>query len=237
MSRPLRIWTAGRELAMAGLDSPLDAARRGRPVEIEIGFGKGRFLLSRAAARPDTTFVGIEAATLYWQAVNRQAERRGLGNLITVCGDALYVLAACLEREVASAMHVYFPDPWPKTRHHRRRLLDASTVDLVVGALAPGGALYFATDHAAYGDAVRAVLARYPAVSVTPVEGPWPDGPRTHYETKYEVEGRPILRLIVTRVAPAASPLLHPDGVADVVAGDLGAEDGAPGAEDGVGGR
>ena len=73
-------------------------------------------------------------------------------------------------------MHVYFPDPWPKTRHHRRRLLDPSTVDLVVGVLAPGAALYFATDHAEYGAAVRAVLERYPAVSVERVEAPGPTG-------------------------------------------------------------
>jgi tRNA (guanine-N7-)-methyltransferase len=226
MIRPLRIRAAGREPRLAELGSLLDARRRGAPVEIEIGFGKGRFLLSRAAAHPDTTFVGIEAAALYWEIVNRGAERRGLGNLITLCGDALYVLGACLEREVASVVHVYFPDPWPKTRHHRRRLLDASTVDLVVGALAPGGTLYFATDHTEYGDSVCAVLDRYPAVAVTRVDGPWPDGPRTHYETKYELEGRPILRLVVQRVAPAASPLLHPDGVAAVVAHVPGAENG-----------
>jgi tRNA (guanine-N7-)-methyltransferase len=219
MIRPLRIRTEGRELRLADLGGALEERRRRGPLELEIGFGKGRYLLARAAALPDTTFVGIESAAIYWSLANRRAERRGLRNLITVCGDALYVLGVCLDSEYASAVHVYFPDPWPKTRHQRRRLLDASTVDLVVRALAPGGTLYFATDHADYGESVRAVLGRYPAVAVERVMGEWPDGPRTHYETKYEVESRPILRLVVTRVAPPGAPLLHPDGVAGVVYG------------------
>ena len=209
----------GRDLQLGELSETIDELRRRGPLEIEIGFGKGRYLLSRAAAHPGTSFVGIEAAKLYWALTNRRAGRRGLRNLLTICGDALYVLGACLDRGIASVVHVYFPDPWPKLRHQRRRLLDRSTVDLVVGALAPGGALYFATDHAEYGAAVSSVLERYPAVRVERVEGPWPDGPRTHYETKYEREGRPILRLVVTRVAPAEASLLHPDGVDDVTGG------------------
>ena len=196
------------------------ACRRGR-LEIEIGFGKGRYLLARAAAEPDTTFLGIESAAPYWAATTRRAERRGIANLITLCGDALYLLAARLERESADAVHVYFPDPWPKTRHHRRRLLDPSTVDLVVGVLAPGASLYFATDHDDYGTAVCAVLDRYPAVGVERVEGPWPGGARTHYEAKYEREGRPIFRLVVTRLAPAGASLLHPDGAASIAVGSF----------------
>jgi tRNA (guanine-N7-)-methyltransferase len=209
----------GRDLDLAELAATLAELRRRGPLEIEIGFGKGRYLLARAAAHPGTTFVGIESAALYWKLANHRAQRRGLRNLVTICGDALYVLGACLDRGHASAVHVYFPDPWPKLRHHRRRLLDRSTVDLVVGALAPGGALYFATDHADYGELVQRVLERYPGVRVERVEGPWPDGPRTHYETKYEREGRPILRLVVTRVSPAGAASLHPDGVDEVTGG------------------
>jgi tRNA (guanine-N7-)-methyltransferase len=212
----------GREIGPAELESELDRRRRaGARLEVEIGFGKGRYLLGRAAAEPEVTFVGIESATLYWQETTRRAQRRGLGNLITLCGDALYVLAVCLERESASAVHVYFPDPWPKSRHHRRRLLDPSTVDLVFGVLAPGATLCFATDHAEYGAAVCEVLERYPVVGVERLDGPWPDGWRTHYETKYEAEGRPILRLMVTRRAPAGAPLLHPDGAAAIAAGAI----------------
>jgi tRNA (guanine-N7-)-methyltransferase len=211
----------GRELALEELAAMLAARPEGESLELEIGFGKGRYLIERAAAEPGTRFVGIESAAIYWAVANRRAERRRLRNLITVCGDALYVLAACLDREIASAVHVYFPDPWPKTRHSRRRLLDASTVDLVLRVLAPGGRLYFATDHVDYGAAVRRVLERYPAVSVEAIDSPWPDGPRTHYETKYEREGRSILRLIATRDAPAAALRLHPDAVRQIAAGPL----------------
>jgi tRNA (guanine-N7-)-methyltransferase len=222
MIKPLRVWMGGREVGPPELEAELSRLRSaGARLEVEIGFGKGRYLLDRAAAEPDVTFIGVESATLYWAETTRRAERRSLANVITICGDALYLLAVCLERESASAVHVYFPDPWPKTRHHRRRLLDPSTVDLVFGLLAPGAKLWFATDHAEYGAAVLDVLARYPAAAVERVEGPWPDGERTHYETKYEAEGRPILRLLVTRRAPAGASLLHPDGADAIAAGSI----------------
>ncbi|HVR28020.1 MAG TPA: hypothetical protein VMS86_00675 [Thermoanaerobaculia bacterium] len=215
----MRIWREGRELELREIALPIVSRAAGCPLEIEIGFGKGRFLVAQAAARQGTRFLGIESAPTYWRLASRRAARRGLLNLVTVCGDALYVLAACLERGCASTVHIYFPDPWPKIRHRRRRLLDEGTVDLVLGALEPGGVLYFATDHVDYGEAVRDVLARHPGVSVECVEGPWPDGPRTNYEVKYQREGRPILRLRVTRRAPAGASMLHPDGVAEVAAG------------------
>jgi tRNA (guanine-N7-)-methyltransferase len=211
----------GRDLDLRDLAAALHPSWRRGPLELEIGFGKGRFLLTRAAEHPETTFLGIEAAELYWTETTRRAERRGLENVITVCGDALYVLAACLGDAIADAVHVYFPDPWPKTRHHRRRLFDPSTVDLVVGVLAPEAPLYFATDHAEYGALVEAVLRAYPAVEVERVAGRWPEGERTHYETKYELEGRPILRLVATRRAATSAVLLHPGGRAEVAAGAI----------------
>jgi tRNA (guanine-N7-)-methyltransferase len=221
MIKPLRIWMGGREIGLLELETELEQRRRRGRVELEIGFGKGRYLLGRAAAEPDVTFIGIESAAFYWAATTRRAERRGLRNLITICGDALYVLAVGLEHESVDAIHVYFPDPWPKTRHHRRRLLDPSTIDLVFGVLVPGGSLHFATDHAEYGAAVVGVLERYPAAAVERIEGPWPDGRRTHYETKYEREGRPILRLVAARRAPALASLLHPDGAPAIAAGGI----------------
>ena len=216
--QPLDVWRAGGSCPPGELARGAIAGGDGSRMEIEIGFGKGRFLLARAAAMPDTTFLGIESAPVYWRLASRRAERRGLRNLILVRGEALYVLDALLEREVADALHVYFPDPWPKVRQRKRRLFDASTVDLVLGALAPGGVLQFATDHADYGESVRRLLLRHPALGVETVEGAWPEGPRTNYETKYELAGRPILRLRATRRAGAGASLLHPDGIAAVTA-------------------
>jgi tRNA (guanine-N7-)-methyltransferase len=218
--RPVQIWSAGRELALRDADWPVvGRAAPGRRLEIEIGFGKGRYLLRRAAALPGAEFVGIESAPTYWRLASARAERRGLRNLTTICGDALYLLATSIEPAVADAMHVYFPDPWPKLRHRKRRLLDDATVDLVIGALVPGGSLYFATDHLEYGEVAHDVLTRHPALVVQRVEGPWPDGARTNYETKYEREGRRILRLIARRRAGAGLRVVHPDGRRDVVAG------------------
>ena len=95
----------------------------------------------------------------------------------------------------ASALHVYFPDPWPKVRHHKRRLFDPETVDLVFRLLRRGGRFSFATDFLDYGERVVEILSGYPALRFARRDGPWDEGPRTNYEAKYEIEGRPILRL------------------------------------------
>lgn len=185
--------------------------------EVEIGFGKGRYLLASAAARPDGRFLGVEIAGEYWRLARDRARRRRLGNLLLVRADAVYLLAALLPRGFARRLHVYFPDPWPKTRHHKRRLFDPETVDLLLALLAPGGELYFATDHLAYGEVVEEILASHPAVAVTRWEGPWPDGARTNYEAKYLVEGRPIRRLVV-QLRPGVA-LVHPRGLDGLVIG------------------
>lgn len=187
------------------------------PWELEIGFGKGRYLLHRAEKCPERRFLGIEIAGQYFRIMVDRARRRGLGNVLGIQGEALYALSAALPRGFADVAHVYHPDPWPKARHHKRRLFDPETVDLVLGALRPGGTLFFGTDHLEYGELVVEILERHPAVSLRRLDGPWPDGPRTNYEAKYVREGRPILRVEVT-VDPEASAGLHPDGVAGIVA-------------------
>jgi tRNA (guanine-N7-)-methyltransferase len=190
---------------------------------VELGFGKGRFLLRRAAESPGERFLGVELAAEYFRLAARRAERRRLTNLALVHGDALFLLSAVLPREFAAGVHVYFPDPWPKTRHHKRRLFDAETVDLVLGLLQPGGVLSFATDFLDYGDQVRDILAGYPGLELRSCD-PWPEGPRTNYEAKYVEEGRPILRLEATLAGPARA--LHPRGEQAVVSA-VGAGGGA----------
>jgi tRNA (guanine-N7-)-methyltransferase len=186
--------------------------------EVEIGFGKGRYLLRRAAEEPAGRFAGIEMAPSYYRMVVERARRRGVRNLLVVRGPAETVLATVLPRGFARAVHVYFPDPWPKSRHERRRLFDAESVDLVLGLLRPGGTLWLATDFIAYGEAVAALLASHPLARVRRVEGGWPEGPRTNYEAKYLREGRPILRLAVEWQGGEGARALHPDGVAGVLA-------------------
>ncbi|REJ84015.1 MAG: hypothetical protein DWQ30_05860 [Acidobacteria bacterium] len=183
-----------------------------RRLELEIGFGKGRFLLRRAAEQPQTSFLGIEIVSYYFRLVARRAARRGLDNLRVLHAEALYALAALLPTGFADAVHVYFPDPWPKARHHKRRLFDAESIDLLVRALKPGGAIFFASDHLPYAALVEQLLRSHPRLEVESLEG-WPEGPRTHYEGKFEQQGRPICRLVARPLAgtpPERS--LHPAG-------------------------
>lgn len=208
--------TALRSLAPA--ENPLESLLPGSgPWEVEIGFGKGRHLLQQAAAHPERRFLGIEVVSKYFRRVQQRALRRRLDNLLVVRGEALYLLSTVLPQGFADVLHVYFPDPWPKSRHHKRRLFDPETVDLVLGALRPGGRFFFATDFLAYGEEVAGILAGYPGLQITRHEGPWPDGARTNYEAKYMAEGRPILRLS-GQIEPAARPGgLHPVGAARIL--------------------
>ena len=209
---PLALSVAGREAGNGSLGAPLrldELVPGDGPWEVELGFGKGRFLLARAAAHPERRFLGVEQVSEYYRLVARRAGRRRLANLVVIRGEALYLAAARLPRGFAAAVHVYFPDPWPKNRHRRRRLFDAQSVDLVLGLLRPGGELLFATDFLDYGEAVLRILAGYPQLRIARLAG-WPEGPRTHYESKYVLEGRPILRARAALDAPALEP--HPQG-------------------------
>ena len=180
--------------------------------EVELGFGKGRFLLASAAAAPGRPFLGVEIVSKYFRLAARRAGARGLGNLVLLRGEALYLIATLLPAAMARTVHVYFPDPWPKSRHHRRRLLDPRTVDLVLSLLDPAsGRLCFATDHMDYGEAVVETLEAHPAVEVEILPCGWPEGPRTNYEAKFEAGGRRIVRLVAA-LRPDAPGLLHPQG-------------------------
>lgn len=184
--------------------------------ELEVGFGKGRYLLRRAAAEPARRFLGIEIAGEYFGLAARRLARRKIANLLLLEGDAAYFATAHLPRGAFAAVHVYFPDPWPKLRHRKRRLFAADSVDLVASLVAPGGRLWFATDFLEYGAGVRELLESYPGATVTAHAEPWPDGARTNYEAKYIAEGRRIVRLEVA--FDAATPP-HPDGLRELLVG------------------
>lgn len=205
------LWASGAVEASAAVPfAPADLTRPGADWEVEVGFGKGRYLRNAARDRPSVNFLGVELVGEYFREVARLARRDRLANLVVVRAEALYLLAAVLPRGFASAVHVYFPDPWPKARHRRRRLFDATSVDLVVGLLKPGATLFFATDFVSYGEDVRALLESYPGLRVERRVADWDDGPRTNYEAKYVREGRSFVRLTATRVPMDMPP--HPRG-------------------------
>ena len=216
------VFTAGeRHWSVSDLPHPLsldELLPAGGDWEVEIGFGKGRYLLRRALELPQRRFLGVEVVSKYFHLLRRRGRHWGANNLLLARGEALYLLSALLPPAFATRLHVYFPDPWPKARHHRRRLFDPETVDLVLGVLRPGGTLCFATDFLDYGEQVKEILEAYPRLTVEPRDEPWPDGARTNYEAKYIAEGRPILRLEAS-LAPDAEPgALHPEGRAGILA-------------------
>lgn len=211
--KPTLVSLSRNELDLAHLAVPLqleELLAGDGPWEVEIGFGKGRFLLRRASAETGGRFLGIEVARKYYRLAQKRMRKQGLGNVILIAGEALYLLSVALPAAFASVVHVYFPDPWPKSRHQKRRLFDPESVDLVIGLLRPGGRLYFATDHLEYGDLVAEILGSHPAITVSTRQGLWEDGPRTNYEAKYERERRPIVRLEATRSGEAGDDLIHP---------------------------
>lgn len=207
-----------RSLSDLAVPLPLDELLPGSGEwDVELGFGKGRYLLRRAAEEPDGRFLGIELVGKYYRLADRRRRRRRLPNVVLLCGEALYLMSIALPAAFAASVHVYFPDPWPKNRHQKRRLFDAETVDLLLGLLTPGGNLWFATDHLEYGESVRGILTSHHAVAAVRLMERWPDGARTNYEAKYEAEGRPILRLAASR-SGQADGLLHPRGRLGVIA-------------------
>jgi tRNA (guanine-N7-)-methyltransferase len=156
------------------------------PVEIEIGPGRGDVLLAFAAARPDTNFFAIEHAAGLAEALAAEAAARGLTNVRVVAGDARCVLGLAPPASVAT-VHVYFPDPWPKTRHRHRRLFDRQDLaDAIVRVLAGGGAVHVATDLPALGERARANLH---AAGLREVPARGPARPVSKFERKYAAAG------------------------------------------------
>lgn len=120
------------------------------PVEIEIGFGKGRFLLSESRKRPGTNFLGIERSRKFLRIALLRQAKDPRPNCRMLCLDADMVVKLLVPPDSVTAYHVYFPDPWPKDRHHKRRLFNPRLVEKMAETLIPGGMLYLKTDHEEY---------------------------------------------------------------------------------------
>lgn len=169
-----------------------------RPVEIEVGFGKGLFLVTAGQARPDVNFLGIELVRKYQLYATQRVAVRKLANVRTCCGDATRILRDLVPPGSVAAVHVYFPDPWWKTRHKKRLLFTPDFAATVLAVLAPGGHLHFVSDVADYFAMVMATLAAVPGFTRLPP----PDAAEpahdmdylTNFERKFRKEGRPIHR-------------------------------------------
>jgi tRNA (guanine-N7-)-methyltransferase len=185
------------------VDDPLDLPSRfGRraPLVLEVGSGMGEGTAELAAADPDRDYLAAEVHPPGVANLLRLIEARGLTNLRVANVDALELVRR-IPPETLAAIHAFFPDPWPKRRHHKRRLFQPAHVALLRSRLAPGGIIHAATDWEEYAKAMRATLTADPEL-VNAYEG-WaprqPHRPRTKYEQRADAAGRPTFELIFRR--------------------------------------
>lgn len=176
-------------------DTPLDLlAEFGRPVVLEIGFGSADATARLAAAEPD---VGILAVDIHTPGVGDLLDamaRDDLDNVRVIEGDAIAVLERMIPPGSLVGVRSFFPDPWPKARHHKRRLVQPAVVDLVASRLVPGGWWHLATDWTEYATAMAMVFAERPDWWGGVVERP-EDRPVTRYERRALRDGRAIVDL------------------------------------------
>ena len=177
------------------------------PVELEIGTGKAGFLLRRAQAYPQRNFFGIEWANQYYRFAADRMQRWRVPNVRLVRTDATHFICTLCPRASLYALHVYHPDPWPKRRHHKRRLFQKPFVDAAVACLILGGRWAVQTDHAEYFELIQQLLRNHPELEEVPFDDPEfgiADARiETNYEIKYLREGRRIQQIAVRRI-PAA---------------------------------
>ena len=205
-----RAWEAGWD--RFGIDftgQPLDFdALFGRPGPrvLEIGFGMGHSLAAMAAAAPDSNFLGIEVHRPGVGKLLHLVQEQGLGNVRVMCHDAVEVLRDCIERDSLDTLQVFFPDPWHKKRHHKRRLIQPPFVELAASRLRPGGRLHLATDWENYAEQMLEVLSACPLLENTVPGGgyaPRPEQrPLTKFERRGERLGHGVWDLLFERVAP-----------------------------------
>jgi tRNA (guanine-N7-)-methyltransferase len=160
------------------------------PVILEIGSGKGRFLISTAMERPDVNVIGIEKSLHYHRLIHERVRKRHLTNIRLVNHDAFLVLRDMIPDASIAELHIYFPDPWPRKREQKRRIIRPEVLHEIRRVLVEGGSAIYVTDHQSYFEAAAPLIeAAFPAERRIP--GP-EDLPRTNYEAKYREEGRPI---------------------------------------------
>ncbi len=177
----------------APLDLPAVFGRVPQQLEVDLGCGKGRFLLARAAAHPETSFLGLDRQTRRLAKVERNAQRAQLANIRLLYAEAAYAVTHLLPPGSVAAYYIFFPDPWPKRRHHRRRLFDAAFLDALNITLLPRGCIHLATDHLDYFEHIRRLLAGDARLLETEAFVT-SDEERTNFELIFIQQNKPIGR-------------------------------------------
>ncbi len=175
-----------------------------RIVEIEIGTGKGTFLLARAKARPEVNFLGIEWARSYAAYSAGRFHRSGLTNIRILHSDATDIIPRCVPDESIWRVHIFFPDPWPKRRHHRRRSIQVEFINQLRRVLKIGGQLIIVTDHLEYFQHIGRVLANvdgFIKVSFPQMADSKAKLVGTNFERKYIAQGRSFFNLALMKLS------------------------------------
>ena len=178
---------------------------RNGAVHIEIGCGKATFLLNEARDRPQANFLGIEWARKYYRFAVDRIGRWGLNNVRIIRTDAVSFLAEFVPDDSIDCFHIYFPDPWPKKRHHKRRFFTYENTEQLLRCLKQGGVIKAATDHSEYFGQIQNILAdkgnRLGRTEFLPTvgadQGEWVG---TNFERKYLKEQRAIYTIAVQKI-------------------------------------
>lgn len=198
-------------VAWRTLDFPADwddAFGFAGPLELEVGFGDGRFTVRRAATEPTTRFVGLEVSSGSLQRALRRIKRQGVNNVLIAKVGAEFALRELFAAGSLGGIVVNFPDPWPKERHVKHRLLKRSFFELAATRLVPDGEVRLATDHEEYRDFATEQAALSGLYEVTK-----PQPPEAVFETKYALKwrdlGKPLHYVVFKRNGGLAQPVPH----------------------------
>ncbi len=192
---------SGHYVELSDLTPPLDVHEffgAAGPLEIEIGSGKGLFLLNESARHPERLFLGVEAAIKYARFSAYRLAREERKNVRIVRGDAMRYLSEFVPDRSVEAVHVYFPDPWWKERHRRRRVMQESTIADIARVLVGGGTLQFWSDVAEYFESTCELIGQLPefsdpqSVATGPAEHEMDY--RTHFERRMRLNDHPVYR-------------------------------------------
>ena len=182
-----------------------DIFGRSASLHIEVGSGKGTFLVNQAKSQPEVNFIGIEWASRYYRFAVDRIGRWNLTNVRIIRIDAAFFLAEYVCDSVVDCFHIYFPDPWPKKRHHKRRFFNVANTSQLIRCLKPNGEIRVATDYAEYFRQIKDVLTSRAdilyEIDFLPTAGAqlgeWVG---TNFERKYLRENRPVFTIAVRKI-------------------------------------
>ena len=178
---------------------PAELFGREAPLHVDLGCGYGAFIVAMAKANPQWNFLGVERLVGRVRKVCKRSTNAGLRNVRVLCLESQYTLEKLIPPQSISVLHVMFPDPWPKRKHHRRRLVNREFLDAAHAALAASGELRLTTDDTDYFEQMRRVAAAHEGFAKVP----WPedpDYPQTDFEKHFRAASVPINRLLLRKI-------------------------------------